>query len=93
MDLHTTDPEFTERFEYFAFREVPNEKNQQLPEKIRYTAVLAALIGCGGEEVSRQMLPTALEGGITPVAAKEIVYQATAYLGYGRMLPFLKCTN
>ena len=33
MDLHTTDPEFTERFEYFAFREVPNEKNQQLPKR------------------------------------------------------------
>ena len=25
--------------------------------------------------------------------AKEIVYQATDYLGYGRMLPFLHCTN
>ena len=34
MDLHKTDPEFAERFEYFAFQEVPNEEGRQLPEKI-----------------------------------------------------------
>ncbi len=34
MHLHKTDPEFTERFEFFAFDEVPNEENQQLPEKL-----------------------------------------------------------
>ena len=33
MDLYITDPEFAERFEYFAFTEVPNEENQQLDEK------------------------------------------------------------
>lgn len=33
MDLHKTDPEFAERFEYFAFQEVPNEEGRQLPEK------------------------------------------------------------
>ena len=39
------------------------------------------------------MLLQALENGITPIAAKEIVYQATDYLGYGRMLPFLNVAN
>ena len=39
------------------------------------------------------MLPKALENGVTPVMAKEIVYQAVDYLGYGRMLPFLCRTN
>ena len=48
MDLHITDPEFAERFEYFAFSEVPNEENQQLEEKTRCMVILAALIGCGG---------------------------------------------
>ena len=33
MDLHNTDPEFAERFEYFAFQEVSNEEGRQLPEK------------------------------------------------------------
>ena len=93
MDLHHTDPEFMERFEYFAFSEVPNEENQQLEEPVRYLAILAALIGCGSTDAYREMLPKALEHGITPVSAKEIVYQAADYLGFGRMLPFLNITN
>lgn len=93
MDLHRTDPEFTERFEYFAFDEVINEENQQLEPSTRYMAILATLIGCGGVESYKEMLPQALENGIMPIVAKEIVYQATDYLGYGRMLPFLNVTN
>lgn len=93
MDLHNTDPEFAERFEYFAFDEVVNEENQQLDKKTRYMAILATLIGCGGTDAYEEILPQALKNGVTPIAAKEIVYQATNYLGYGRMLPFLNVTN
>ena len=93
MDLHKTDPEFAQRFEYFAFQEVPNEEGRQLPEKTRYMAILAALIGCGGADAYGEMLPKALDGGVTPVMIKEIVYQSAAYLGCGRMLPFLSRTN
>lgn len=93
MDLHITDPEFTERFEYFAFDEVVNEENCQLDFATRYISVLAALIGCGGVDAFREMLKKALDDGISPITVKEIVYQSTDYLGYGRMVPFLKCTN
>lgn len=93
MDLHRTDPEFTERFEYFAFNEVLNEENQQLDEKTRYMAILSTLIGCNGTAAYKVMLPKALENGITPIEVKEIVYQAVDYLGYGRMLQFLNLTN
>lgn len=93
MDLHITDPEFAERFEHFAFTEVLGEENQQLDEKTRHMAILSALIGSGGVEAYKEMLPKALENNITPIIAKEIVYQATDYLGYGRMLPFLHVTN
>lgn len=93
MDLHKTDPEFAQRFEYFAFEEVVNEENQQLDKKTRYMAILATLIGCGGVDAYKEMLQKAFDNGITPTAAKEIVYQATDYLGYGRMLPFLNATN
>ena len=93
MDLHKTDPEFAERFEYFAYEEVPNEKGCQLSEKTRYMSVLAALIGCGGLDAYKEMLPEALDSGLAAVEVKEIVYQAADYLGYGRMLPFLNCTN
>lgn len=93
MDLHKTDPEFEERFEYFAFDEVVNEENQKLEPSVRYMSILAALIGCGSAEAYKEIFPKALESGVTPIAAKEIVYQSTDYLGYGRMLPFLNITN
>lgn len=93
MELKKTDPEFAERFRYFAFEEVVKEENQQLDEPTRYLAILSALIGCGGADAYREMLPIALESGMTPVMVKETVYQAADYLGYGRMLPFLNVTN
>lgn len=93
MDLYLTDPEFMERFEHFAFEEVPNEEGQQLDDITRYTAILAALIGCQGVDEYRLMLPGALAAGIAAVAVKEIVYQAVDYLGIGRVLPFLNVTN
>lgn len=93
MNLHKTDPEFAERFEHFAFEEVINEENQQLEPVIRYMAILSTLIGCGRVDAYKEILPKALENGITPIVIKEIVYQATDYLGYGRMLPFLNVTN
>lgn len=93
MDIKMTDPEFSERFEHFAFDETVNEKGRQLEPVTRNLAVLAALIGCGATEAYRESLPAALESGVTPVMVKECVYQAVDYLGYGRMLPFLKVTN
>ncbi len=93
MELKKTDLEFVERFQHFAFDEVVNEENQQLDAPTRYLAILSVLIGCGGVDAYREMLPTALENGMTPVMVKETVYQATDYLGYGRMLPFLNVTN
>lgn len=41
----------------------------------------------------KEMLPNALTHGVTPIEVKEIVYQATDYLGYGRILSFLYATN
>ena len=67
MDLHTTDPEFAERFEYFAFNEVVNEENQQLQPAARYLAILAALIGCGGTEAYKETLPRALQNVSRPL--------------------------
>lgn len=93
MDIFQTDPEFTERFRAFAFEEVVNEENQQLEEPTRYMVILASLIGCQGADAYREILPKALDNGVTPIMAKEIVYQSTDYLGYGRMLPFLHITN
>ena len=88
-----TDPEFAERVEHFAFDEVVNEPGQQLDEVTRHMAILATLLGCQGTEAFCRELPQALDAGVTPVMAKEIVYQAVDYLGMGRVLPFLDITN
>ena len=91
--MKKTDPEFAQCFENFALDEVVNEEGQQLEPATRYLAILATLMGCGGVDAYRQILPDALDSGLTPVAVKEAVYQAADYLGYGRMLPFLNVTN
>lgn len=86
-----TDPEFVERFNNFAFDEVI--KQNDLDDKTRFMAILATLIGCQGVDEFEVMVPAALDVGVTPVEIKEIVYQAVAYLGIGRVYPFLKCVN
>lgn len=88
-----TDPEFIDRFDNFAFDEVINEPGQGLDDKTRFIAILAVLLGCQGIEEYRAMLPAALNFGVTPVEIKEITYQAVAYLGIGRVFPFLKANN
>lgn len=91
--LQVTDPEFIERFDNFAFDEIINQPGLELDDKTRFTAILAVLLGCQGIDDFRVMLPCALNMGMTPVEIKEIVYQAVAYLGMGRVFPFLKATN
>lgn len=92
-NLHETDPEFMERYEHFALEEVVNEDGQQLEPSVRYMAILASLLGCQGLTMFCEVLPSALEEGLTPVMVKEIVYQAVDYLGIGRVRPFLTAVN
>ena len=93
FDFRKNDPEFAERFEHFAFEEVVNEPGQKLDAATRHLAILATLLGCQGIDAFREELPAALDSGVTPVMAKEVVYQAVDYLGIGRVMPFLKAAN
>lgn len=86
-----TDPEFLERFEYFTFDEVADQARGD--EKNRFLAILAALLGCQGTDEFRELLPRALNAQVTPIEVKEVVYQAVAYLGMGRVHPFLRAVN
>ena len=85
-----TDPEFIELFDNFAFDEVV--RHGSLDDKTRFMAILAALLGCQGADEFR-LMAAALNFGVTPVEIKEITYQAAAYLGLGRVLPFLRIVN
>ena len=86
-----TDPEFIERFDNFAFDEVV--QTGDMDGRTRFMAILATLLGCQGIDEFRAMIPAAMNFGVTPVEIKEIVYQAVAYLGIGRVFPFLKAAN
>lgn len=89
--LKKTDPEFAEIIVNFSQGEVL-EANK-LTEKEQMLCILSALLGCQGMGEFQNMLHAALNAGVDPVAIKEIVYQATAYLGIGRTFDFLAVTN
>jgi 4-carboxymuconolactone decarboxylase len=94
--LAKTDPEFIERFDNFAFDEVihmPEIGGKEVDDRTRHMAILATLLGCQGIDEFKAMLPAAMNFGVTPVEIKEIVYQAVAYLGIGRVFPFLHAVN
>ena len=86
-----TDPELMERFYNFAYDEVVNQED--LDDRTRFLAILAALLGCQGVDEFHCRMGAALNFGVTPVEVKEIVYQAVAYLGIGRGSPFLEAVN
>lgn len=64
-----------------------------LTEKERMLCILAALLGCQGMGAFRKALGSALDAGVEPVAIREVIYQATAYLGIGRVQDFLAAAN
>jgi len=86
-----TDPEFIELFDNWAFDEVL--ASSRLDSRTRLLAILAASLGCQAQAEYRVMLGAALNVGVTPVEAKELVYQAVSYLGVARVLEFLQITN
>lgn len=99
-ELFKTDAEFMQTFRSFSDEEVPayvngkDGKPAKVEEKERNLAVLAALLGVQGKEEFEAALDKVLAGGsVTPVEAKEVVYQAAAYLGFGKVRPFLESTN
>ena len=89
--LRVTDPELIEVFENFAFDEVLQYGD--LDTRTRLMVQLAAIIASQALSEYRVMLGAALTVGVTPVQAKEIVYQAVPYVGLAKVLDFLHATN
>ena len=56
----------------------------------RHLCVLSALMGCQGADAFEAEVCDALAEGVELAVIRETVYQATAYLGIGRVLSFLK---
>jgi 4-carboxymuconolactone decarboxylase len=89
--LAVTDPELIEVFDNFAFDEVL--RHGGLDTRRRLMVQLAALIASQALAEYRVLLGAALNVGVTPVEAKEIVYQAVPYVGMGKVFDVLHITN
>lgn len=89
--LQDTDPEWVKIVSDFSLKEVVKEN--KLTDKEQMLCILSALLGCQGMGEFKNMLHAALNKGIDPVAIKETIYQATAYLGIGRTYDFLIAAN
>lgn len=89
--LAVSDPELIETFDNFAFDEVL--RDTKLDPRTRLMIQLAAVIACQALGEYRVMLGAALTVGVTPIEAKEIVYQAVPYVGMAKVFDFLHATN
>lgn len=89
--LAETDPELIETFDNFAFDEVLRHGDPDV--RARLMVQLAAIIACQALREYRVMLGAALTAGLTPVEAKEIVYQAVPYVGMAKVFDFIHATN
>ena len=89
--LTLTDPEFIEVFDNFAFDEALSYGN--LDTKTRLMVILASLIAQQTLNEYKAMLGGALNAGVTPVEAKEIVYQSVPYVGIAKAFDFINAAN
>jgi 4-carboxymuconolactone decarboxylase len=89
--MQATDPEFIELFDNWAFDEVL--RNTKLDAKTRVLLILASTIASQAVAEYRVMVGAALSLGVTPVAIKEVLYQAVPYVGISKVFDFLHATN
>ncbi|BDZ51727.1 carboxymuconolactone decarboxylase [Frondihabitans sucicola] len=89
--LTDTDPEFAAFYENFAERETLSHSS--LEPRDRHVYRLAATIAVGAVTEFHALLGAALDTGVAPIQAKELVYQAVAYVGFARVSDFLTATN
>ncbi|MCE5315430.1 MAG: carboxymuconolactone decarboxylase family protein [Armatimonadota bacterium] len=89
--LSVTDPELIEVFDNFAFDEVIGHGT--LDVKTRLMVILASLIACQALNEYKIMVGGALNVGVTPIEAKEILYQAVPYVGMAKAFDFIHGTN
>lgn len=90
-ELLKTDPELIELFYNFAFDEVV--AHEGIDGHTRFIVILATLVGSQSLDEFKSVLPAAMRFKVSAIEIKEIVYQAVAYLGIGRVSPFLHAAN
>ena len=90
-EFKKTDPEFYQIITDFVYDEAC--KGKLLDKTERYMCILAGLMGVQGKAMFKVTVEKALEANVDPVIIKEVIYQATAYLGIGRTYDYLMAAN
>jgi 4-carboxymuconolactone decarboxylase len=88
--LAATDPDLAGVLDSFL-AEV--KAHASLDPVIRFVTLLGALIACQAASPYRATLGAAFDAGVTPVQAKEVVYQAVPYVGLAKIADFIDATN
>lgn len=91
-ELAKTDPEFMQNYANFAFDEVYQE-SEILPLQTRLKLILGSLIATQGINEFKNFAQASLKNDVSPVEIKEIIYQATPYVGMGKSLEFILASN
>lgn len=86
-----SDSELIEVFDNFAFDEVLS--HGKLDMRTRLMVTQASNIACQAVTEYKMILGAALDNGVTPVEAKEILYQAVPYVGIARVIDFVAATD
>ena len=89
--LPQEDLEFFTNYANFAFDEVFTHSN--LDENERLLIILASLTAVPAKEEFETMLKAALNAKVSPIAIKEVIYQATPYVGMAKVADILSITN
>lgn len=89
--LAKTDPEFFSIYANFAFDDVLQYSDLNFQERL--LIVLASLVAIPALSEYKTIAQAALKNNVSPVMMKEIVYQATPYVGMGKAIDFINATN
>lgn len=89
--LIESDEEFFINHMNFTFAESFTKAN--LDERTYFLIVLASILSTGGKNEFDFILKTALKNSISPVEIKEVIYQATPYIGFSKVFDFLELCN
>ena len=91
VPLAQSDPEFFSNYVNFAFDEVPSHSKLELQENLMI--ILASLVAIPALSEFKVIMQAALKNNVSPLAIKEIIYQATPYVGSGKSIDFINTAN
>lgn len=89
--LSKSDEEFFTNHINFTFAESFTKAN--LDKRIYFLIVLASILSTGGKNEFDFVLKNGLKNSISPIEIKEVIYQATPYIGFSKIFDFLELCN